>query len=301
MKSWIQAIFYTPKHEKPTDENIFRLLLPSLAGIALCIVCLAGATWAWFTASVTTSPQTITTAHYDVTVSIGGVAIPAENETYTLQSGENTVKLTATGNASTGYCKILIDDKTYYTPQFPTLENSAKEFTFTVRVSKETEMTVDPAWGTYVVEDKQILSSDKPLDLTAPPSGGQNQANDITPPPEEVTTPGEADRQTYTVKEGDSLQKIAELYETTSEKLAAYNGIKVSSTLQIGQEIQIPPADYEIPAEPVTSNTEPEGSAPDTTSSQTADTEVAPSAASELSSSESMQTGGASHDNSAGE
>lgn len=294
LKKKIESFMYVPKHSKPAEENIYRMLLPSIMGIVVCMICLAGATWAWFSAVVTTSPQTLTSAHYDVSVFIDDTDAPAENGIYTLHEGVNTVKLTATGNASTGYCKIVIDDKTYYTPQFPTPENLAVEFTFTVEVSKETALTVIPTWGTYVVEDKQILSSDKPLNLTAPQFGGQNQANDITPPPDETIIPGRDNEQTYTVVSGDSLWKIANRYKTTSEKLAAYNGIEVSSALQIGQEIQIPPADYEIPAESVTS-------APDTTSSQTADTEATPSAASELSGSEFMQTGGASHDNSTGE
>ena len=44
---------------------------------------------------------------------------------------------------------------------------------------------------------------------------------------------------TYKVKKGDSLYKIAKIYGTTADKLMSYNGI--SSKLQIGQVIRIPP------------------------------------------------------------
>lgn len=279
LKQKIKSVRYAPKHTKPTDENIMRLLLPSMIGIVICMVCLAGATWAWFSASVTTSPQTITAANYDVTVSLtnGGEEIPTENGTYTLQGGDNEVRLTATGNAATGYCKIVIDDRTYYTPQFPNEENPAEEFTFTIRVSKKTEMVVIPAWGTYT--GKNVLSSDTPVDLTAPLSDAQNQSQDSTPPPDN-TTPGETDGQTYTIKEGDSLWKIAQNYDGISaEDIAAYNGIENPNALQIGQIIQIPPADYAIPAEPITS-------VPDTTSSQTAESESSAPTTSGLSASE---------------
>lgn len=70
MKPWIKFALYIPRHSKSTDENILRLLVPSLLGILLCMICLAGTTWAWFTASVQTQPQTIEAANYDIAVSI---------------------------------------------------------------------------------------------------------------------------------------------------------------------------------------------------------------------------------------
>ena len=41
MKQWLKSIFYTPKHTKPTDDNILRLLMPSIVGSLLCMVCLS--------------------------------------------------------------------------------------------------------------------------------------------------------------------------------------------------------------------------------------------------------------------
>ena len=70
MKPWIKFALHIPRHSKSTDENILRLLVPSLLGILLCMICLAGTTWAWFTASVQTQPQTIEAANYDIAVSI---------------------------------------------------------------------------------------------------------------------------------------------------------------------------------------------------------------------------------------
>lgn len=29
---WVKSLFYTPKHTKTSDDNILRLLLPSIAG-----------------------------------------------------------------------------------------------------------------------------------------------------------------------------------------------------------------------------------------------------------------------------
>lgn len=70
MKEWLKRIFYTPRHSKPTDENILRLLMPSVVGIFICMVCLAGSTWAWFSATVQTVPQTIEAASFDISAAV---------------------------------------------------------------------------------------------------------------------------------------------------------------------------------------------------------------------------------------
>lgn len=58
-----------------------------------------------------------------------------------------------------------------------------------------------------------------------------------TPPATQAPT---ATFRTYKVKSGDSLSAIAEDFGTTARAIAALNGISVSSTLHIGQILQIP-------------------------------------------------------------
>lgn len=253
LKQKIRSVLYAPKHIKPTDENIMGLLLPSLVGIVICMICLTGMTWAWFSASITIPAQQIQAANYEVTVSVMNdrVEIPAENGKYTLQNGENAVQLTAVGNASNGYCKILINDTPYYTPQFPNPADSATEFSFTIRVSEAAEMTIVPIWGTYTGTD---VLDDRPLDLSFPPS-------------DETISSGENIGQTYTVVSDDSLWKIAQGYDGISaEDIAAYNSIENPNALQIGQVLNIPTAPQNAPESPMpeetqSSNTKAEGSA----------------------------------------
>ncbi len=51
----------------------------------------------------------------------------------------------------------------------------------------------------------------------------------------------------YVVKSGDSLSKIAEIYDITAEKLKVYNDIEDEYKLSIGQIIKIPPDYYTLP------------------------------------------------------
>ena len=188
-----------------------------------------------------------------------------------LKSGENTVTLTAEGHASAGYCKIVFGntDNPYYTSQFPNPEeqNSTTDFIFRVKVSEDTEMTVIPNWGSYVADGKQIIDSETLIDLSATPTDGQDQLGSSTPPQDE-----NAGQTTYMVENGDSLWKIAQRYDGISaEDIAAYNGIKDPSKLQIGAVLQIPPPDYQIVVEPDTSSpppTESKGKADDPVSSE---------------------------------
>lgn len=51
----------------------------------------------------------------------------------------------------------------------------------------------------------------------------------------------------YVVKAGDTLSTIAAQVDRTIVALAAYNNIKDPTTIQVGQTLKIPPADYVPP------------------------------------------------------
>ena len=161
MKQWLKRFFYEPRHAKPTDENIMRLLTPSILGIILCMVCLAGATWAWFSDSIQTGPQTITAASYDLDVSISdsdGKTVDAEGGNYELIKGVRyTVELTPTGTAEKGCCKIEDPDHTtYYTDQI----ERGKDFTFTLIPDQSGQYTFTAVWGTYSGDEKVIVNEE---------------------------------------------------------------------------------------------------------------------------------------------
>lgn len=236
MKQWLKRIFYMPKHSKPTDENILRLLMPSVVGIALCMVCLAGSTWAWFSSSVQTAPQTIEAANFDIAVTVNDELVPSP---VTLEAGQiYKVTLTATGNApSGGYCEVESGAVPLYTAALL----PSQTLSFTLIPEQSAVYTFTAVWGKYSgkadITNGCTIGAEQPEtgdETPAPPISGQNAAE-------------------YVVQSGDTLWEIARAQNTTVEELAAYNNISDPASLQTGQTLEIPPKDYEIPSPPAVS------------------------------------------------
>lgn len=247
MKRWLKRIFYTPRHSKPTDENIIRLLIPSFVGIVICMVCLAASTWAWFSATVQTVPQTITAANYDIEVSVVDAGKNPVNLTSQLKANETyTVTLKATGTApSGGYCIITdASGNVVYTSE-TLLPNATVVFPF--EPSTTDVYTFTAVWGSYN-GTANISENDTQDDaLAQEPSGGSVESLEDTGNEQLSGT-------VYVVQEGDNLSKIAQQYGTTVENLAAYNEIDDPDHIEPGWTLRIPPEDYEIPSPPAVSD-----------------------------------------------
>ena len=254
MKQWLKRIFYIPKHSKPTDENILRLLMPSVVGIAICMVCLASSTWAWFSTSVQTMSQTITAANYDMSVTVNDelVSVPIE-----LKEGENyKIKLTATGTADKfgGYCVITGGGKPLYTTQiFP----GGTPLTFIFSPDATAKYTFTAVWGKYSGE----------ADITDGYTIGQAQPDTGT---ETSSLPTDTQNAAeHVVQSGDTLWEIALAYDTTVEELAAYNDISNPASLQIGQTIKIQAEEKSAPSSTAPSALRNETAAPQASAGST--------------------------------
>lgn len=111
-------IFRKPNRDKNKEycRGIYRILAPSIVGIGICTVCLCGASWAWFNASVGSTMQTIKTPTYQfesIVVKSNDSALTADNGVYTLAADtEYTVEIKTTGTVgATGYCTLVINDR----------------------------------------------------------------------------------------------------------------------------------------------------------------------------------------------
>ena len=146
-KSWKERNKYMRKNERNANDNIRRIITPSILGIMICMVCLAGTTWAWFTATEDAAVAESQVARFDVKADIqeiGKDTIKGDGvETYSINSDkEYKVTLTAGGTAKGGYCAVSVDGKTYYTAYMA----KGDDLSFTV-CSRDGDMTVATSWN----------------------------------------------------------------------------------------------------------------------------------------------------------
>ena len=91
---------FAPKAmKKVTDQYLRHVLVTSICGILLCMSCLAGTTWAWFTVSIENTGNVIDIAEKpsDVIVTVDGspLAVSPPN----LSAGTNTLQIAHSSEA----------------------------------------------------------------------------------------------------------------------------------------------------------------------------------------------------------
>lgn len=132
------------------ETNLTKILLPSVLSILLCMTLLCGMTWAWFASTQSTPAATIQAAtyHIDVVAKNGETVLTAgQDGKYSLAAGvAYTVTLTASGNASKGYCKVTLPDNSVLRTAQIAPKNS---LTFTLTLTNGGNVSFSPEWGTY--------------------------------------------------------------------------------------------------------------------------------------------------------
>ena len=132
------------------ETNLTKILLPSVLSILLCMTLLCGMTWAWFASTQSTPAATIQAAtyHIDVVAKNGETVLTAgQGGKYSLAKDvAYTVTLTASGNASKGYCKVTLPDNTVLRTAQIAPKNS---LTFTLTLTSDGNVSFSPEWGTY--------------------------------------------------------------------------------------------------------------------------------------------------------
>ena len=134
------------KGEAAAESSVWKMLLPSVLGIIVCTICLAGMTWAWFTSGVQ-SQSTISAKEYSLNETItvqnakSGALEKSADGNYTL--AENTtyvVKLKPSVTPKNGgYCMLKItpadgSEAVYYTQAL----EAKTEFSFTISNGNKT-------------------------------------------------------------------------------------------------------------------------------------------------------------------
>lgn len=143
--------FYTGKREHPQEEkpaSLTALLMPSLLGVAICLVCLCSLTWAWFTATQNSGVQPIQSATATVTASLNDTALGElkVGEPCSL-NGTGTLTLHMAGDAQYAYVVIKVGNREYHTDYL----TANKDYTITVN---ESGAALTLCWGK---QDKDSL------------------------------------------------------------------------------------------------------------------------------------------------
>lgn len=247
-KKLFSGLLYVPKHGKVSDKEFTRIMISSVLGIMICVICLAGLTWAWFSGSVTSSANNITAASFniqiDVKVKDTETTVPhtEENGIYSFSLEKNKVydvKITADGTATTGYCEVLFGENVYHTIQIFNISDESRsgsllstdrpqEITFTVNATDSTLLQIVPQWGSYaIVEGEKLIGNEG-----SEPS--ENIINSIgTPPASETNTTEQSETgNSYSLKNPGA----------TSEKSNISSGETVSDNSSVNQTSSEPTA-----------------------------------------------------------
>lgn len=186
--------FYTGKREHPQEEkpaSLTALLMPSLLGVTICLVCLCSLTWAWFTATQNSGVQPIQSATATVTASLNDTALGELKVGKPCSlNGTGTLTLHMDGSAQYAYVLIKVGGTEYHTDYL-----TADGYTITVN---ESGAALTLCWGKQdslpgtAVENGGSIGTAQPSNTTdeQPAVNGDSQQ---TP---DTTVPGADDANT---------------------------------------------------------------------------------------------------------
>ena len=144
-------------NEKLSDKAFARLVLTSILGILVCIICLCSTTYAWFTGSVQVNNNTLKAADAClISVSVykdgaeGALATVNTENSATLEcEGTYTVTLTLSKESASGYLIITANGQDYYSDYLQRNDNTDQTLTFTLNVKAAKTVTFTARWGIY--------------------------------------------------------------------------------------------------------------------------------------------------------
>lgn len=133
----LKDLFTVPAGQKVTERHLRRVLVSSICSILLCMSCLVGTTWAWFTVSLENTDNVIQIGP-DVAVTVDGAAFVSGE---TLAVGTHGLQIGRTnGQADLGDGKTLYVELTFNvggedTVRYVALPWSDSDVTVTATVS----------------------------------------------------------------------------------------------------------------------------------------------------------------------
>lgn len=275
MRKLYNEFFYTPKYGKIREKVMLTRVVMTVMIVIMCLAAMSITAYAYFSYNVTSGFNILKAGNFETKVSIQisnsnnepvtVKQLNAKTQVATLYAGnEYSVTIEKAGTAQTGFCIISAtgcDIEKYHTQQIGKDVKSNTEgkntIMFNLIVTNTTVISFYSHWGTssyyaeyenkgendalYIVDGETVTMQIN--DITNPAgTNTEEKSNKETTPPETKTT-----EVVHTVAPGETLIKIAEIYNTTSKRIAVYNEIADPDYIQIGQKIKIPPDEWILP------------------------------------------------------
>lgn len=214
-------IFRKPNRDKNKEycRGIYRILAPSIVGIGICTVCLCGASWAWFNASVGSTMQTIKTPTYQfepIVVKSNNSALTADNGVYTLAADtEYTVEIKTTGTVgATGYCTLVINNS----DKRNTAQISAGDtFSFKIRANEAASIKLTGNWGTSSDEGERIANGGE-ISIGEPKNSNETKTENNAKPAAPVISESKTEAVAGNKSENREESRDADKTESVTEK-----------------------------------------------------------------------------------
>ena len=138
-------LFTVPTGQKVTEKHLRRVLVSSICGILLCMSCLAGTTWAWYTVEIENRGNEIqiatVTADVNVLDAASNAVQPDDDGNYTFATGTYTVQINLESDATEAKNPVYVvisvssgEENAYY---YLTFENGNKAAEQTLQVGDD--------------------------------------------------------------------------------------------------------------------------------------------------------------------
>lgn len=249
MRKIYQKYFEVPEEGKGIigERVFFARLTVAIACIVLCMSAMGFSAYAFFTANVSSNMNQIQAAYFDLEVQkiepqteISSASYESE-KTYKLQPGIYDFTLKKNGNATTGYCEILIYDdagnsQSVYTQQFGKIkdqEDSIEERTIQIRVVTETRVSFVSCWGTY--SGNPIREQEEMIIVDGQEVGVGGKLETLTTNKDEASTES-APTQEDSIVSSETPDSTAT--QTQDEKEEAASGEIEGDTVQSGESTE---------------------------------------------------------------
>ena len=141
--------------KKPITEHAFsKAIATSVFSICICLICLCGMTWAWFSSTQTGTAEPIRSAEYSITVLVGETQLSDVENSFNATNGTTyNITLTAGGTATTGFCVVsytTTDNGDTKTGKLYTEQLSPGEILhFSISLNNGGKLIFQPQWGTH--------------------------------------------------------------------------------------------------------------------------------------------------------